>query len=371
MSCCPVSIMGLLLTLLIMMVGLPVSARTFDEDFEQTYGDQRLQLLDGGTHFTLAQDQSSGSGFKSKNEYLFGRFDMDMKLAPGNSAGTVTTFYLSSPQGDEHDEIDTEFLGNSTGNPYTLHTNVFSKGKGMKEQQFQLWFDPTAEFHNYTIIWNPTRIIWLVDNSPIRIFKNFESDLGVPYPHSKPMRVYCSFWNADDWATQGGKVRADWSTGTKTVSYKNHIINACQGLEQDCASSNAGDGKSWQNYDLGDAGHDRLRWVQDKFRISSYCLDKSRFPEGLPRECMHSEFEDTADAPGASPENPPTTANPATPPTAANPATPATPKPKTPATPKPKTPATPKPATPATPLKPKPSHPDTPVTAADLTGNKY
>lgn len=137
---------------------------------------------------------------------------------------------------------------------------------------------------------------WLVDNSPIRIFKNFESELGVPYPHSKPMRVYCSFWNADDWATQGGKVKADWSQGSKTVSYKNHNINACMSWQQDCATSNK-DPKSWQNYGLGEAGHDRLRWVQEKIRVSNYCADKGRFPEGLPRECMHSEFENPADPP--------------------------------------------------------------------------
>ncbi|KAM5580021.1 xyloglucan endotransglucosylase/hydrolase protein 22 [Rosa sericea] len=300
MSSCKVSITVLFLTLF-MMAGIAASAN-FWEDFEQTYGDQRLQLLDGGKHFTLSQDANSGAGFKSKNEYLFGRFDMDMKLAPGNSAGTVTTFYLSSPQGHEHDEIDIEFLGNSSGSPYTLHTNVFSKGKGNKEQQFHLWFDPTQDFHNYTIIWNPHRIIWMVDNSPIRIFNNVEASIDVPYPHSKPMRIYCSFWNADDWATQGGKVKADWSQGSKTVSYKDHKINACLPWDQGCASNTAGN--SWQNIDLGRLGHDRLRWVQEKYRISNYC-DPSKSPQGVPpRECMHSEFQNPSNPNPANPRAP-------------------------------------------------------------------
>lgn len=37
----------------------------------------------------------SGAGFASKSRYLFGKVSMQIKLVEGDSAGTVTAYYVS------------------------------------------------------------------------------------------------------------------------------------------------------------------------------------------------------------------------------------------------------------------------------------
>ncbi|KAL8140493.1 hypothetical protein V2J09_006514 [Rumex salicifolius] len=273
--------MAKLLILLAVIAALSVgSAADFYQDVDVTWGSGRGKILNNGQLLTLSLDKASGSGFQSKKEYLFGKFDVQLKLVPGNSAGTVTTFYLSS-QGAAHDEIDFEFLGNQSGQPYTLHTNVFTRGKGNREMQFRLWFDPTKDFHTYSIHWNPRRIVFMVDGTPLREFKNMES-VEVAFPNKQAMRLYASLWDAEDWATQGGRIKTDWSKAPFVASYRNLNVNACvrSNGKSSCASSAA-----WFNQQLDTTSQRRMRWVQKNYMIYNYCTDTKRFPQGLPKEC--------------------------------------------------------------------------------------
>ncbi|XP_054794280.1 xyloglucan endotransglucosylase/hydrolase protein 22-like [Prosopis cineraria] len=282
----------MLLLPLFLLLTFHTAFGNFNRDFQITWGDSRAKILNNGNLLTLSLDKASGSGFQSTNEYLFGKIDMQLKLVPGNSAGTVTAYYLSS-KGSTWDEIDFEFLGNLSGDPYILHTNVFSQGKGNREQQFYLWFDPTADFHTYSVLWNPRHIVFSVDGTPIRVFKNLES-FGVPFPKKQPMRIYSSLWNADDWATRGGLVKTDWSKAPFTASYRNfNAKNACvwSNGRSSCSTSSTSSPSSsnaWLSQELDSTSQQRLRWVQKNYMIYNYCADKKRFPQGFPRECTRS-----------------------------------------------------------------------------------
>ncbi|XP_030936527.1 probable xyloglucan endotransglucosylase/hydrolase protein 23 [Quercus robur] len=263
-------------------------AGPFLDSFDYNWGQSNSQILNNGDLLTLSLTKESGSGFVSKNQYVYAKIDMNIKLVAGNSAGTVTAYYLSS-QGQYHDEIDFEFLGNLSGDPYILHTNVYCHGQGDKEQQFYLWFDPTADFHTYTILWNTQAIFFYVDGIPIREFKNLESS-GIPFPSYQPMKLYSSIWDADNWATRGGLVKIDWTQAPFTASYTNfNDKNACvsyYGTITSCNTPNSNlnnNGWLWQTLDYSDQG--KLKWVQDNYMIYNYCTDSKRFPQGFPPEC--------------------------------------------------------------------------------------
>lgn len=141
-----------------------------------------------------------------------------------------------------------------------------------------------------------------MDNSPIRVFNNLEL-LHVPFPTNQPMTIYGSFWNGDSWATQGGRVKTDWSQAPFTTSYRIYNIDACLGSSPPSSSpsysysncvptstNSSNVDNSWRNLGLNAAGRNRLRWVQSKFMIYDYCADRNKFPGGLPRECKHSKL---------------------------------------------------------------------------------
>lgn len=114
--------------------------------------------------------------------------------------------------------------------------------------------------------------------------------MGVPFPKSQPMRLYSSLWDAEEWATRGGLVKTDWSKAPFTAYYRNFNADACVWYPASGASScfsmaAVASENSWFNQDLDAVSYRKMRWVQRKYMIYSYCADGKRFPGGRPREC--------------------------------------------------------------------------------------
>ncbi|XP_010667960.1 xyloglucan endotransglucosylase protein 6 [Beta vulgaris subsp. vulgaris] len=269
---------------ILMMVEV-VSSSKFDELFQPSWALDHFTYE--GELLKLKLDNFSGAGFQSKSKYMYGTVTVQIKLIEGDSAGTVTAFYMSS-EGPTHNEFDFEFLGNTTGEPYSIQTNVFVNGEGNREQRLNLWFDPTKDFHKYSLLWTPRQVVFMVDETPIREHTNLEHR-GIPFPKDQAMGVYSSIWNADDWATQGGRVKTDWSHAPFVASYKGFEIDACE-----CPVSTATAADNMKRCgsalptmsELSLHQNHQLMWVRANHLVYDYCTDTSRFPT-IPAECVH------------------------------------------------------------------------------------
>ncbi|XP_022758698.1 xyloglucan endotransglucosylase/hydrolase protein 2-like [Durio zibethinus] len=259
----------------------------FDENYEITWGSDHVLSLNQGSEIQLSMDISSGAGFGSKLSYVSGFFHLRIKLPNKDSAGVVTAFYLTS-KGKRHDELDFEFLGNREGKPISLQTNVFADGVGNREQRFLLWFDPTADFHDYQILWNQHQIVFYVDDIPIRVFKN-NDDIGVGYP-SQPMKIEVSLWDGDSWATDGGRTKTNWSMAPFKAHFQGFDISGCPIIQnssniQQCYSPNY-----WWNsekyWKLDSKQQGELQNVRKEYMNYDYCSDRPRYPVPPP-ECLH------------------------------------------------------------------------------------
>lgn len=139
-----------------------------------------------------------------------------------------------------------------------------------------------------------------MDEIPIRVHSNLEHK-GIPFPKDQAMGVYSSIWNADDWATQGGRVKTDWSHAPFIASYRGFEIDACQcpatvaaadNFKKCTGGNNPGENKKgfwWDEPTVGELSvhqSHQLIWVRANHMIYDYCQDTARFP-ATPVECFH------------------------------------------------------------------------------------
>ncbi|CAI9103346.1 OLC1v1001809C1 [Oldenlandia corymbosa var. corymbosa] len=275
----------------------PIATIPFSAGFSPLFGDANIKRSPDDASVHLHLNQLTGSGFKSSDLYNHGFFSAKIKLPSDYTAGIVVAFYTTN--GDlfvkNHDELDFEFLGNIRGKPWKFQTNMYGNGSTSRgrEERYRLWFDPSKEFHRYSILWTTNKIIFYIDNVPIREIMRHES-MGGDYP-SKPMGLYATIWDASDWATSGGKYKTNYKYAPFVAEFTDFALHGCA---VDPLEEVVNDRCNEKNDQLENANYARIspkqRTAMAKFRqrymYYSYCYDSLRYPTPPP-ECVIDPVE--------------------------------------------------------------------------------
>ncbi|KAI4340280.1 hypothetical protein MLD38_025132 [Melastoma candidum] len=280
---------------------LPLPVTPFEEGYTQIFGDDNLVVHRDGRTVHLTLDERTGSGFASQDLYLHGFFSASIKLPSDYTAGVVVAFYMSNGDVYEknHDEIDFEFLGNIRGKEWRIQTNVYGNGSTNigREERYGLWFDPADDFHQYSILWTESKIIFYVDGVPIREVKKTES-MGGQFP-SKPMTVYVTIWDGSDWATNGGKYRVNYKYAPYIAEFSDLILHGCAVNPVDhFANCDNGPARESMPTDISHRERAKMESLRKKHMTYSYCYDRTRYkvppPECIinPKEAEHLQAFD-------------------------------------------------------------------------------
>ena len=113
------------------------------------------------------------------------------------------------------------------------------------------------------------------------------TDLDVRCPFSQPMKLYSSLWNADDWATRGGREKTDWSNAPFVASYRGFHVDGCEASAEArfCATQGARWWDQPEFRDLDAAQYRRLADVRRRYTIYNYCTDRDRYGAAVPPDC--------------------------------------------------------------------------------------
>ncbi|KNE62506.1 hypothetical protein AMAG_18874 [Allomyces macrogynus ATCC 38327] len=136
------------------------------------------------------------SKIASARYFKYGNFSARIRIPnPGKGFAYSFIWKTSVDRDDVGDEIDFEWIPYK--NRHEVQTNWFAGGlidytKGIS------WVFPdnatTTDYHVYTIVYEPERIVWVVDDIPIRTVKKTGNN-GTDFPSSEGM-LFASIWDS-------------------------------------------------------------------------------------------------------------------------------------------------------------------------------
>ncbi len=189
--------------------GSPFDVGWRDDHINFSAGQMTLNIDDTpcATDQALCSNEPyAAANYSSLAYYSYGRVESRFRAAAG--AGLVSSLftYTGPSNGDPHDEIDIEILGQDTTK---MQANYFVSGVGNHEYVIDLGFDAAADFHTYAFEWRPDRIDWWVDGSLV---------YSVNAAPVTPGRIMMNLW-AVDASAEGWAGHYDGSPASASYDY--------------------------------------------------------------------------------------------------------------------------------------------------------
>jgi len=154
-----------------------VSSRPFGHG---TLEPANVAVAGGQLGIELPGGTLNGGELRTRSLNKYGTYRARMRIA--NAPSSLTAFFLYRPP-DYQQELDIELYDDSTGR---IMLSTYSGGAQTNTRTVQLGFDPTADFHEYAIEYEPRSVRFLVDGTVLQQWSS-----GIP---KSTMYVFFNAW---------------------------------------------------------------------------------------------------------------------------------------------------------------------------------
>lgn len=139
------------------------------------------------TEYLSAKDYK-GAEFRTKQTYLYGRFEVSLKSAAREGMlSSFFTYHEFSTGIQDWNEIDIEILGRYEND---IQFNAITPNQVNHESHYPLNFLPSADFHTYAFEWTPNYVAWFVDG--VEVYRQTGAHIQTL---NKAQKLMMNIWN--------------------------------------------------------------------------------------------------------------------------------------------------------------------------------
>ncbi len=155
-----------------------------------------LLIIIFGSNKLIGKDYK-GAEFRTKQNFLYGRFEVKMKSTYREGVlASFFTYHEFSGGIENWNEIDIEILGRYSND---IQFNTITSGQTNHVSHYPLSFSPHEDFHEYAFEWTPNYVAWFVDG--VEVYRQTGEHIQTL---NKPQKLMMNIWNpeATNWAGQ-------------------------------------------------------------------------------------------------------------------------------------------------------------------------